>query len=109
MPGSSDYSRLVNTLQFNANFDVSSKISTTLGLAVNQRDVVQTIVNPLLPLNASGRDLSNVLSVGVRWSPLRTVTVGCDGSVERRTASGAIVAPLHDSALSCFGQLQLTP
>ena len=109
VPGSSDYSRLVNTLQVNANFDATAKIGYTAGWQLTQRDVVQTIVNPLLPLNASGRDLSNVLSVGVRWSPLRTVSVGCDGAFERRTASGQIVAPLHSNAFSCFGQLQLQP
>jgi hypothetical protein len=109
VPGSSDFSRLVNTLQFNANFEASPKIAATMALVVTQRDVVQTIVNPLLPLNARGRDLSNVLSLGVRWAPLRSVTAGCDGSFERRTASGEIVAPLHSNGLSCFGQLQLQP
>ncbi len=109
VPGSSDYSRLVNTLRVDGSYDYSAKVAITGSWQLAQRTIVQTIVNPLLPLNANGRDSTQILAVGVRWAPLRTVSVGCDATQERRTASGELTTPLHSTGLSCFGQLQFQP
>jgi hypothetical protein len=109
VPGSSDYSRLVNSLRVDGNYEYSAKIAITASWQLAQRTFVQTIVNPLLPLNASGKDSTNIYSVGVRWVPLRTVSLGCDATQEQRTASGDLTSPLHSTGLSCFAQLQFQP
>jgi hypothetical protein len=109
VPGSSDYSRLVNSFRVDGNYEYSAKIAITASWQLAQRTVVQTIVNPLLPLNASGKDSTNTYSVGVRWVPLRTVSLGCDATQEQRTASGDLTSPLHSTGLSCFAQLQFQP
>jgi hypothetical protein len=109
VPGSSDFSRLVNTLRVDGSYDYSAKIGFTASWQLAQRTIVQTIVNPLLPLNASGKDATNSYSLGVRWAPLRTVSVGCDATQDQRSASGDLTTPLHSTGLSCFGQLQFQP
>jgi hypothetical protein len=110
VPGSSDFSRLVNTLRVDGSYDYSAKIAFSAGWQLAQRTIVQTIDNPLLPLNASGKDSTNSFSLGVRWAPLRTVSVGCDATQEQRSASGdGLTTPLHNTGLSCFGQLQFQP
>lgn len=109
VPGSSDYSRIVNTLRIDGSYDYSAKIAITASWQLAQRTIVQTIVNPLLPLNASGKDSTNSYSVGARWAPLRTVLLGCDATQERRSASGDLTTSLHSTGLSCFGQLQFQP
>ena len=109
VPGSSDYSRLVNSFRVDGNYDYSAKIAITASWQLARRTVVQTIVNPLLPLNASGKDSTNSYAIGVRWAPLRTVTLGCDATREQRSASGDLTTPLHSTGLSCFGQLQFQP
>jgi hypothetical protein len=106
VPGASDTSRLVHTLQFNVGFDPSAKLNFNGNLQRSQRQVVQTVINPFVPLSASGRDNTTLLSVGARWLALRSVSLGCDLRREVRTASGQLVAPLHNSGLSCFGQLR---
>jgi hypothetical protein len=109
VPGSSDYSRLVNTFRMEGSYDYSAKIAYTASWQVAQRTIVQTIVNPLLPLNASGKDSTNSYAIGVRWAPLRTVSLGCDATRDQRSASGDLTTPLHSTGLSCFGQLQFQP
>jgi hypothetical protein len=109
VPGSSDTSRLVNTLRVEAYLQQTAKLTFLGSAQIAQRNVVQTVINPLLPLNANGKDSSTIGSIGARWTPLRTVTVGCDVSQEVRTASGDLVTPLHNSSFACFGQLQFQP
>jgi hypothetical protein len=109
VPGSSDTSRLVNTLSIAATVEQTAKLSFVASAQVAQHTVVQTIVNPLLPLNADGKDSTTTLGLGARWAPLRTVSLACDLRSEVRTTSGQLIAPLHNSGLSCFGQLQFQP
>lgn len=109
VPGSSDSSRLVNTLRLDLNYEFSSKIAFTTAWQAGRNSVVQTIDNPLLPLRASGKDRSSIVSVGVRWQPTRSVSAGCDAGHEDRKASGNIVISLSSASYSCFAQLQLNP
>ena len=48
-----------------------------------------------------------LLSLGARWAPTRSALLGCDAGHEKRTASGALTAPLKGSTFSCFGQISL--
>ena len=109
VPGSSDYSRLVNSFRVDGSYDYSAKIAFTGSWQLAQRTIVQTIVNPLLPLSSSGKDSTNLYTVGVRWVPLRTVSLGCDITQEQRSATGGLTTPLHSNGFSCFGQLQFQP
>jgi len=109
VPGSSDSSRLVNSLRLDLSYDLSSKVSFTTAWQAGRNSVVQTIENPLLPVRASGEDRSSVFSVGARWTPTRSVTTGCDAAHEDRKATGDIVISLSSASFSCFAQLQLNP
>lgn len=109
VPGSSDYSRVVDTLRLEGNFQQSAKIALVASWQLAQRTIVQTTVNPLLPLNASGKDATNTYALGARWAPYRTISVGCDVGQEQRSASGDLTTPMHSSSVSCFGQFQIQP
>ena len=110
--GTSDYSQIYNSYRLQADFNATAKLSFTGALQLVDRTLVTTVNNPLIPANLldqSGKDSSTVVSLGLRWTPLRSVTFGCDASTERRTATGSagLTVPLHDNTLSCFGQFQL--
>ena len=112
VPGTSDFSQLYNSYRLQGDFNLTAKTVLTGAVQRVDRTLVTTVNNPLIFANAldqSGKDASTVLSLGVRWTPLRSVNVGCDASTERRTASGlsGLTAPLHDNTISCFGQFQL--
>jgi hypothetical protein len=109
VPGTSDTSRLVNTLRFEATFEQTAKLKFVGSAQVAQRTVVRTIVNPLAPLNADGKDNTVSLGLGARWAVLRTASLGCDLRSTVRTTSGQLIAPMHSSGYSCFGQLQFQP
>jgi hypothetical protein len=109
VPGSSDMSRLVDTFRLESRFEPSPKLSFSLGGQVSHRQIVQTIIDPLLPLNAHGQDTSTLVNFGWRWTPLRGVQLGCDVNAERRTAQGDITFALHSRQLSCNAQLKFQP
>lgn len=109
VPGASDYSRIVNSLQLDASYAATSKLSFTGALAFSQNQIVQTISNPLLQLQTSGSDRRFLGSLGLRWAPTRSLLLGCDAGQDVRSASGVLTAALHSSNYACFGQLQFSP
>lgn len=109
VPGSSDNSRIVNLLRLEATYDYSAKVNFYSGWNILQRSIVQTIVNPLLPLNASGKDHINTLQLGARWTPTRTTSLGCEAAHEDRKASGQLTTSLSSFSFNCYGQLTLQP
>jgi hypothetical protein len=98
---------VTNTFRLKGDYEVTGKISATAALQLADRQVVNTVQDPIFPSQASGRDRSTTLSAGSRWAPVRSILLGCDLSRERRSASGQITFPLNDHSVSCFGQFQL--
>ena len=107
VPGLSDYSQVVNTFRVQADYDVTAKITLNVSAQLNQRNIVNTVQNPFMPIESSGNDRTTLLGLGVRWSPLRSLQFGCDLSQETRRASGQLTSDLDNRAVSCFGQFQL--
>lgn len=106
-PGTSDYSQVYDTLRLQTDYDFSAKLSLTASWQTVRRSVVNIVENPILPLVTTGKDLTDDISLGARWVPLRSLLFGCDFNSLKRRTSGSLVAPLHSNSVSCYGQLQL--
>ncbi len=106
-PTTADYSRVSDILNLRAVFDWSSKLAFTANAGYTDRDLVRTVNDPLVPPNATGSDRTTTVGLGVRWSPRRYATLGCDLSGERRTGIGELTSSLGATGFSCFGQATL--
>ncbi|MDP2004503.1 MAG: hypothetical protein Q8K45_02400 [Rubrivivax sp.] len=107
VPTTTDYSRITNVLRGQVFYDATAKLQFNVALDLYSRTIVRTTPNPFLPLDASGKERTPILALGLRWTPLRYALVGCDWSRERRRTSGPITADLDASAFSCFAQATL--
>ena len=97
-------SQLVTSLRVQADYEVTAKVAVTSSLQYTQRKIVNSVVGGA---TSDGKDATTVFALGARWSPLRSVSAGCDLSTEQRTASGAGSYALKNNAFSCFAQFQL--
>lgn len=95
-----DDSLITNALQVRANYEVSAKINATATGRYVERKL------PDLGLSTDRKDRIYLASLGVRWTPIRPLTVGCDLSKEQRTASVADTNtwPYHVNTFGCSGQ-----
>lgn len=103
-------SRVITTARVQADLDVSAKLALTASAQVAQRNLTRDTVTVFgatsLGLN-NGQDSTTLLTLGVRWAPLRSTLFGCDAGSERRNATGDLTAPLRGSSLSCYGQITI--
>ena len=107
LPATADYSRKNTVWQVTSGYTVSPKVSITSSVLYYRGDLVRTIENPIFPLEAEGRDKVTQINVGARWTPLRSVLVGCDLSDQNRRGEGALGVSLRGTTFSCYGQLTL--
>lgn len=106
-PATADYSRTTSATRAFVYYDFSAKVSLSAGLTYFDRSIVRTIGNPVQPLDASGRERTTLLTLGSRWVPARSVSLGCDYSHEGRRAKGELTSDLRGSTFGCFGQVVL--
>ena len=106
-PATSDYSRVTSATRAQLYYDFSAKLTFNAGVTYFDRTIVRTIANPFLPLDASGRELSTVFTLGARWAPTRYAMLGCDYSHEGRRAKGELTSDLRASSFGCYGQITL--
>lgn len=104
---STDYSRVTKALRNQLVYDATAKVQVNVSADIYWRSVVRTIDNPFLPLDATGKERTPILSLGVRWTPLRAAMLGCDLSRERRHASGPFTGDLRSNSYSCYVQATL--
>ena len=107
LPATADYSRKNTVWQVSTGYAASAKVSITSSVLYYRGDLVRTIENPLFPIEAQGRDKVTQLNLGARWTPLRSVQVGCDLSDQDRRGEGALGVSLRGTTFSCFGQVTL--
>ena len=107
LPAIADYSRANTAMRIGADYNFSAKVSFTSSLVYYRSSIVRTIDNPFLPLEAEGRDKVMQLTLGARWAPVRSASLGCDFSSQDRRGEGQLVVSLRGTTVSCFGQLTL--
>jgi len=106
-PGTSDFSRVTTALNVSADYAATSKIMLTLGLGTSQRDLVRSLPAALGIPGQASKDRTNALNLGARWTPSRSVQVGCNAGVQRRNASGVLSSDFKSNTFSCYGQFTL--
>lgn len=100
------FSRLTDTLRVRADFAASAKISLTATALAYRRSLDG---NGQLLSGVTGHDGGHELKAGVRWAPLRSLSLGCDVGRERRGSNSNVLLDDAYSAntVGCFGQFML--
>ena len=106
-PGTTDYSRLTDSLRVKADYTVSPKLAFSLAWVWADRDLARTQPSLFSTVQAEGRDRVQVLALGARWTPQRSLALGCDLSNEKRRGSGELGSDLSAQSFGCFGQFTL--
>ncbi len=101
-----DTSEVANRLQVRAVYDATAKIQ----LDALARYTRRSLFDPTL-LVPSGDDDTAFVSVGLRYLPTRTITLGCSVGHENRDANATsqLTYPYRVNTASCFAQLLLNP
>ncbi len=103
-----DFSSLTNTLGVRATYEATAKILVDTGLSWSRRN----IDNLFLSTNR-GSDTSTVLSLGARWFPIRSTSLGCQVSREQRNTqtfdltNTAYSRKASNELIGCFGAFTL--
>ena len=72
-------SRTTTSLLIGATYELSSKINLTVGAAHSTRDLVDTRTGFFGDVSTlSGADRTRMFALGVRWTPTRSLALGCD-------------------------------
>jgi hypothetical protein len=102
----SAFAQTTDSLRVAADYDLTGKITLNSALQIYRRNLDRT---GQLVDTVSGSDTTSVLSLGARWSPLRSLSVGCQTSYEKRSSNSNVLLnePYSASSVSCFGQLTL--
>lgn len=102
-----DYSRVSTGIRTEANYEFSGKLAFVAAASYGKRELVRTIDDPFIPQNAEGSDRTTLLSLGARWAPSRTSSIGCDVGREKRAGNGQLTSSMKSSTYGCFGQITL--
>lgn len=106
--GTSDLSRTTTELRLNADYAVTAKINATAALGTKHRSLDRNLnADGQTQAAGSGSDNTTKVSLGLRWTPLRSVQVGAELGHERRQASGGLTQGYGVSTVNVFGQFTL--
>ena len=100
------YAQTTDSLRVAADYDLTGKITLNSALQVYKRNLERS---GQLIETVTGSDTTNIFSIGARWAALRSLSVGCQASYEKRgsNSSVALNEPYSANSVSCFGQLVL--
>lgn len=105
MPGTVDDARWLTRATLSLAHDIGAKTLAEIRVAHAHRALVP--LAPTAGTSPSGSDRTSLAALGLRWAPLRTVTLGCDASFERRVARGPLSTPYTAQVFGCFGSVAL--
>jgi hypothetical protein len=100
------FSQITDSLRVAADYDVTGKIVASASLQTYRRQ----LDNSGQFLGAiRGKDTGHVATFGLRWAALRSLTVGCQASYDKRGANSTPALNDRYSAktASCYGQFVL--
>lgn len=100
------FSRTTDSLRLRADYELTAKIGLTASASGYRRT---QLGSGLFVTGLEGRDNGSTVSLGARWAPLRSLTLGCDFSDERRgnNSSPLLNDAFSARAASCYGQFTL--
>ena len=106
--GSVGYSRTTTALKVTADYDYSAKIALSAFITQAQRDLGRSFNQDGSSIVERGSDNSSTLGLGAKWSPTRSLQLGCDISADQRRSNNPVLStPLSANSVSCFGQFVL--
>lgn len=94
-----DTSRLTNSANINAQYNLTAKIQLNAGVAVSNRSLKTGALD--------GNDTYRTASVGVSYAILRNANLGCNFRRDTRSASGQGSYDFRNSSVSCSAQILL--
>jgi hypothetical protein len=106
--GTSNTGRTTTELRFTVGYDMTAKTALTAMLGTMHRRLEQTAnVASLSVVTAVGSDDTNTLSIGLRWTPQRSLQMGCNAAREQRSAAGRLTQAYRADTFNCYGQFTL--
>ena len=105
--GNGDDSQLTTALAAHAEHDLTGKISLSGDLQFAQRALAAGGVQGGSVVALSGSDRSTLVRLGLRYTPTRSVLLGCDATRERRSTSGGLSAAYRVNVMACNAALTL--
>jgi len=107
-PASADYGRVNTGLRLTTDYALSSKVALTLTAGLAERKLARSLPTPAgQTVSDSGNERQNVLSLGARWAPRRSMLVGCEAAIDRRRGSGALGSDVPAETVTCYAQISL--
>lgn len=99
-------SPVANTWQLRGDYEVTAKVQLVAFLRQLKRELVNTATPP-----GTGEDTLTETRLGVNWTPLRSVLVGCSVGREKRNASDGAIAnvlstPYSSNTVRCLAQFR---
>lgn len=106
--GTSNTGRTTTELRFTVGYDMTAKTALNAALGTTHRRLEQTAnMNGLSVVTAAGSDDTNTYSVGLRWTPQRSLQAGCNLAREQRSATGRLTQNYRADTVNCYGQFTL--
>jgi len=106
--GTVDISRTTTALKVAADYDASAKIALSAFVTQASRALGRTFNAGGAVVVERGSDNTRTLGLGAKWSPTRSLQMGCDlSSEQRRSNNPALSTSIQASSFSCYGQFVL--
>ncbi|MGA1326587.1 MAG: hypothetical protein ACO305_08180 [Rubrivivax sp.] len=100
-----DDSRVLDRLTLQAEHRLSARVALRASAETTRRDLVtRTVAGGTVTLS-EGRDRTDRLAVGLRWSAARALELGCDLAREQRRAGAALGSDWGATTLGCAARV----
>ena len=106
--GSVDFSRTTTAVKLMGDYQFSAKIALSAAVTQARRDLARSFNQGGPAIVERGSDNSTILGLGAKWSPTRSLQLGCDLSAEQRRSNNPVLSTsLSANSVNCFGQFTL--
>ena len=106
--GTSNTGRTTTELRLAVAYELTAKIAFNAALGRSRRALERTAnVAGVSVVTATGSDDTTALSIGARWTPLRSVQIGCNVTRDQRAGSGGLTQDYRANTVGCYGQFTL--
>jgi hypothetical protein len=106
--GTSQVGRTTTEWQLSGGYELTAKFTLNVMLVSTHRSLDRVAsVADLALVTATGKDDTHTLSLGARWTPVRSVQLSCNLAREQRAARGDLTQDYRSTTVGCLGQLTL--
>jgi len=98
------FNRVTDSWRVAADYAAAAKLALTGSLTQDRRDLSKALTSSF---ELGGRDTTTTTSLGLRWTPLRSLLLGTSVDHEKRTVNGSVSLPYSSTAVTVYGQFIL--